>query len=74
MLLQPVDYYAIIDISGETKNLKVVAEYDDRGEAEQARDRLQVCGCEVYAEVGGRLYRVICEQMKITSSPVSKKE
>jgi hypothetical protein len=74
MLLPAGDYYAIIDISGEKKHLTVVGEYDDKREAELARDKLEVCGCEVYAEVGGKLYRVICERMNMTSTPSSKLE
>lgn len=61
--------YAVVDISGEKKDLKVYGEYDTKSEAEVARDKLQVRGCEVYAEVGGKLYRVICEQTVVTSEP-----
>ena len=61
--------YAVIDISGEKKNLKVHGEYDTKREAELVRDKLQIRGCEVYAEVGGQLYRVICEQQIVTSEP-----
>jgi hypothetical protein len=74
MLLPAVDYYAIVDASGQEKSFKVVGEYDDKREAELARDKLSVCGCEVYAEVGGKLYRVICERMNMISTPSSKLE
>jgi cell division protein FtsN len=60
--------YQIIDISGEKKDLKVMGEYDSRRGAEEGRDRLQMVGCEIYAEVGGQLYRVICEQGKVKSN------
>ena len=60
----------IIDINEPSKSLKVMGEYDNRGTAEQAKDRLKMVGCEVYAEVGGKLYRIICEQEKVTSDYV----
>lgn len=60
----PLDnYYAIEDIGntgGEKTTLTVVAEYDNEAEARQARSGFKVRGCEVYAEVGGKIYRVIC--------------
>lgn len=62
-------YYAIQDISGEKKNLKVVGEFASRPEAEDLRDKLEVRGCEVYAEVGGKQYRVMCEQIPVKSEP-----
>lgn len=58
----------VIDISEPTKSLKIVYESDNRRDAEEARDRLKMVGCEVYAEVGGKLYRVICEQEKVIST------
>lgn len=70
MLLPEVDYYAIQDISqasGETKHLKVVAEYDNEREARQARAGLKVRGCEVFADVDGRTYRVICPMTRMKS-------
>ncbi len=70
MQLQQVDYYAIQDISearGTQKPLQVVAEYDNEAEARQARAGLKVRGCEVYAEVGGRIYRVICPKTTMLS-------
>ncbi len=70
MQLPQVDYYAIQDISearGTQKTLTVVAEYDNEAEARQARVGLKVRGCEVYAEVGGRIYRVICPKIIMTS-------
>ena len=67
----PLDnYYAIQDISearGTQKPLTVVAEYDNEAEARQARAGLKVRGCEVYAEVGGRIYRVICPKTTMLS-------
>jgi hypothetical protein len=67
MILPIGDYYVVQDINRQKANLKVVGEFTTRGEAEVVRDKLQVRGCEVYAEVGGKLYRVICEQTKITN-------
>ena len=70
MLLPVGDYYAIQDISearGTQKPLTVVAEYDNEREARQARAGLKVRGCEVYAEVGGKLWRVICPKTTINS-------
>ena len=70
MLLPVGDYYAVVDASGEKKNLTVIYESDNRRDAEEARDRLKMVGCEVYAEVGGRIYRVICPQTKVKSDYV----
>jgi hypothetical protein len=70
MLLPQVDYYAIQDINdpkGTQTRLTVVAEYDNEAEARQARAGLKVRGCEVYAEVGGRIYRIICPKTTMTS-------
>jgi len=70
MQLPTGDYYAIYDISdarGTQKPLQVVAEYDNEAEARQAKAGLRVRGCEVYAEVGGRIYRVICPKQIMTS-------
>jgi hypothetical protein len=70
MQLSVDNYYAIQDISearGTQKPLTVVAEYDNEAEARQARAGLKVRGCEVYAEVGGRVYRVICPKTTISS-------
>lgn len=64
-MLPAVDYdYKIV---GAEENLKVVYESVNRRDAEEMRDRLQIRGCEVYAEVGGVLYRVICPQTKVES-------
>lgn len=65
MLLPSVDYYAIQDISqerGTARQLKVVAEYDDKREADFACSQLKVGGCEVYWETerAGKRYRIIC--------------
>jgi hypothetical protein len=62
--------YQIIDINEPSKSLKVVYESDNRRDAEETRDRLKMVGCEVYAEVGGKLYRVICPQEKVKSDYV----
>jgi hypothetical protein len=62
--------YQIIDVNEPKKILKVVCESDTRRGAEETRDRLKMVGCEVYAEVGGKLYRVICTQEKVTSDYV----
>ena len=69
MLLPVGDYYAIDynDKYGTKKSATVVYESDNRGDAEQACDRLKVVGCEVYAEVGEKHYRVICEQERIVT-------
>ena len=70
MQLPQVDYYAIQDISearGAQKALTVVAEYDNEREARKAKAGLTVRGCEVYAEVGGRIYRVICPKTTMLS-------
>jgi hypothetical protein len=61
--------YQIIDVNEPQKKLKVVCESDTRRGAEEARDRLKMVGCEVYAEVGGKLYRVICTQDQVKSEP-----
>jgi len=63
----PNELIYIIDINEPSKSLKVMGEYDNRGTAEQAKDRLKMVGCEVYAEVGGKLFRVICTQDQVTS-------
>ena len=66
----PLDNYAIQDISearGTQKPLTVVAEYDNEAEARQARAGLKVRGCEVYAEVGGRVWRILCPKQIMTS-------
>jgi hypothetical protein len=60
--------YQIIDVNEPKKMLKVVYESDNRRDAEETRDRFKMVGCEVYAEVGGKLYRIICEQEKVTSN------
>jgi hypothetical protein len=72
MLLPPVDYYAIQDISqerGTARQLKVVAEYDNEAEADFAVSRLKVGGCEVYWETerDGKRYRVICPKTNMNS-------
>lgn len=70
MQLPVGDYYAIQDISQNRrtqKPLTVVAEYDNEREARQARAGLKVVGCEVYADVDGRTYRVICPNTTMTS-------
>ena len=70
MQLPTGDYYAIQDISdsnGSQKALSVIAEYDNEREARQAKAGLRVRGCEVYAEVGGVLWRVICPKTTMTS-------
>jgi hypothetical protein len=69
MLLPQVDYYDIdyTDKYGKKKEATVVAAYDNEAEARQARAGLKVVGCEVYADAGGKLYRVICEQTTMTS-------
>ena len=59
----------VIDISEPEKSLKIVYESDNRRDAEETRDRLKMVGCEVYAEVGGFLYRVICPQTLVKSEP-----
>jgi len=66
----PNELIYIIDINEPSKSLKVMGEYDNRGSAEQAKDRLEMVGCEVYAEVGGKLYRLICPQERVTSNYV----
>ena len=76
MQLPVGDYYAIQDISessGSQKALTVAAEYDNEREARQAKAGLRVRGCEVYAEVGRKLYRVICPKTTMTSDAKDSK-
>jgi hypothetical protein len=69
----PLDnYYAIQDISdsrGTQKTLAVVAEYDNRGEAEQDAFRRDLVNCSVYWETerDGKRYRVICPKTNVNS-------
>jgi len=70
MQLPTGDYYAIQDINdpkGTQTRLTVVAEYDNAREARQARAGLKIRGCEVYAEVGGRVWRILCPKQTMTS-------
>ena len=70
MQLPQVNYYAIQDISearGTQKELTVVAEYDNETEARQAKDGFRIRGCEVFTELGGKLYRVICPSELVKS-------
>jgi hypothetical protein len=70
MQLPQVDYYAIQDISqerGTAREFKVVAEYDNKREADFAVSQLKVGGCEVYweTESNGKRYRIICPMTSI---------
>ena len=70
MQLPVGDYYAIQDISDSArtqKPLTVVAEYDNETEARQAKDGFRIRGCEVFTELGGKLYRVICPSELVKS-------
>ena len=62
----PYDYQ-VIDVNRPSNSLTVVYESDNRRDAEQARDGLKVCGCEVYVDIGEKLYRVICPQQVLRS-------
>lgn len=72
MLLPQVNYYDIQDIGdtgGKKKELTVVAEYDNRREAEVDARQRKIGNCEVYYETerDGKRYRVICERTKMVS-------
>ena len=70
MILPAVDYYAIIDISGEAKRpLAVIAETYDRAEAELIAYKRDVVNCSVYweTEQAGKRYIVICPKTNVNS-------
>ena len=69
MLLPVGDYYAVVDINRASQELTVVAESDNRTEAEEIRDGLKMCDCEVIREYDGSIYRVICGKVKVESKP-----
>ena len=49
----------------DPRGYAVVCEARTRREAQKALDSIKVSGCGIYAEVGGKLYRVMCEQTSI---------
>lgn len=61
--------YAIIDF--QDRQLKVVYEATTRKDAEAALTRLKDDKCEVYYETiqGGKVFRVICEKITVSSFP-----
>jgi hypothetical protein len=62
MIWAPEAYYVIQDISDGKRNLVVVAEADNKVDAERFIRDKELRECEVYKEQGEELYRVICER------------
>ena len=60
-----IPYADIVDISSGKRNLVVIEETTDRAVAEQALKGRANGDCEVYVEVGEKLYRTICKTITI---------
>jgi hypothetical protein len=57
--------YAIQDFDNRT--LSVRYETTDRGKATEMFERFKNGSCDLYVDVDGRTYRIICEQEKVES-------
>lgn len=60
-----MDYYDIQDTDNRT--LSVVFETTERGKATEVFERYKNGSCDLYVDVDGRTYRIICDKQKVES-------